>query len=114
MLENSEQNENMGTKIAPLTLREPACLVRCPTCLMSCAILPERIAWWSLEIERLCLESSLQPASPSLRDQLGTALAAHEGLVRQDAETPRGARPPAIRARRSQSLKPDRRQSGLG
>lgn len=87
----TEHNENMERRFAPMTLREPTCEVGCSTCLMSCAILPARLAWWQGEIERLYRERSMRKAYPEARDQLETALAAHEALARKFAASPRSS-----------------------
>lgn len=102
MLEMVEQNENMGREIAsrePLTLSEPACEIGCRTCLMSCAILPARLAWWERELERLYRERSLSWSSDELRGQIESALAAHEALARRYAASPRAASASSLRRR---------------
>lgn len=90
MLEFAEQMWNMENATRPMTLNEPACEVGCSTCLMGCAILPSRLAWWAGEIERLYRERAFRPGDRELRGQLETALSAHEALARRYAASPRG------------------------
>eukprot|EP01035_Chromulina_nebulosa_P029775 gene29775-39493_t len=46
-------------RVEPIVLQEPQCVVGCRTCLLECAIMPERLAWWHGEIERLYRERAL-------------------------------------------------------
>lgn len=70
-------------------LVEPACEIACRTCLMVCAALPSRLAWWERKVEELCRERSLRPNCLETRRALDKALAGHADLKRQLAGSPR-------------------------
>ena len=89
-----EQKKNIGESVERMVLSEPQCDVGCSTCLMWCAVLPARLHWWEMEIERLCRERSMRPNCPSLRRQLDTALAGHASMMRRHSESARPSPPP--------------------
>jgi hypothetical protein len=72
-----------------IKLNSPGCEAGCVDCELSCAIIPARLDWWRGEIESLSEAVALEGVSPSLLDRLETALAAHKGLERRYAASPR-------------------------
>lgn len=96
MRTNQEQTppeDDMG-----IVLAEPACDAGCLRCDLECAAMPQRLAWWEREIERLCREKSTKAHCLETRRQLNIALGAHEALLARYASSPRWLRRSAARA----------------
>src|SRR3569623_1069225 len=87
-------------RVEPIMLQEPACDVGCRSCLLECAIMPERLAWWNGEIERLYRERALAADRRLYDAQLRIAEAASATLARRMTDSPRGRCPAATRPAR--------------
>src|ERR1700761_4801176 len=84
-------------RVEPIVLQEPACEVGCRTCLLECAVIPERLAWWDGEIERLYRERALAVDRRAYDEPLRIAEAASATLARRMTDSPRGRCLPATR-----------------
>lgn len=103
-----EQIANMGQTRQPVTMREPACAMACKVCLLECAVLPDRLAWWSGELERLRRERVplSSPRWHEWRDHLRACEAACEALTRQIEATRSMATLPGAHAAHLQAFAP--------
>jgi hypothetical protein len=75
-------------RVEPIVLQEPQCEVGCRTCLLECAVMPERLAWWLGEIERLYRERALAADRRLYEPPLQIAEAASAALARRMADSP--------------------------
>jgi len=89
-------------------MMEPACDVGCRTCLLECAVLPQRLAWWEREVERLLRErvAAADPRHQRWRDHLRACEAACKDLRLQLAATRNKADPLAASVARQQAFQP--------
>lgn len=89
-------------------MMEPACDVGCRSCLLECAILPQRLAWWRGEVERLRRERVPETSArhQHWRDHLRACEAASEDLERQLKATRNKADPLAASAARMKAFQP--------
>lgn len=76
----------------PVLLLNAGCEARCERCTLECAILPERLAWWQSELERLHRQRSFSKHKDRNADQLCTAQGAVEALERRIEASPRSLR----------------------
>lgn len=108
MLDIENEKGTMDDATRPVLLSEPACDVGCRTCFLECAVLPQRLAWWEGEVERLHRERvpTGHPRRQHWRDHLQACEAACADLRRQLAATRNREDPLAASVARHSAFQP--------